>query len=235
MIKLLNKNNMEYTPDTYEKADLIIADYIYENLNFDWASRYWSFLKPGGIFVAITDYHSSAEFKVYMQSLEDSNFVNWLIWKNEFGNFRKDRFRQCHDDIIIFSKGTKYRFDPEKVQVQKVTAKAKKLNPSGRETKIATSVITDITLTTISKERVKKDDGKNIKWQKPKDLLRRISIPFLKKGDLVIDPFMGSGTMAEVCFEEGWHYIGVEYDKETFNIATKRLENFKDNREYIPF
>lgn len=226
---------MEYLPESYENADLILADYIYENLDFSWAGRYWNFLKPGGVFVALTDYHSSAEFKVYMQSLENANFVNWLVWKNEFGNFRKDRFRQCHDDIIIFSKGTKFRFDPEKVQVPKVTAKAKKLNPSGRETKIATSVITDITLTTISKERIKNDEEKNIKWQKPKELLRRIASPFLKKRDLVIDPFMGSGTMGEVCFEEKWHYIGIEYDNKTFNLAKERLEKFEDNTEYIPF
>lgn len=237
MIKTLNMNNMDFYFDDYgiPWCDAVLADYIYEDLDFSWAEKYWSYLQPGGVMIAITDYHSSAEYKMFMQTLPDANFVNWLTWKNEFGNFRKDRFRQCHDDIIIFSRGNKFRFDADKVQVPKATAKSKGLNKSGRTTKIATSVITDITLTTIAKERIKDGSGKNVRWQKPKELLRRIVRPFLRDGDLVVDPFMGVGTMGEVCSEENWHYIGIEYDKKIYKLADKRLKPFYNDTEYIPF
>jgi site-specific DNA-methyltransferase (adenine-specific) len=235
MIKLLNVDNMLYEPLHYERANLIIADYIYENLYFGWADKYWEYLQDGGILIAITDYHSAAEYKVHVQSLPNANFVNWLIYKNEWGNHGRKQFAQVHDDVIIFSKGKNFRFDSNKVQVEKVTAKAKGLNPSGRTTKVATSVITDIALTTGAKERIRKDDNHLIQWQKPKELLRRVMTPFLRDNDLVIDPFMGSGTAGEVCAEENWHYIGIEYDKEPFDLSHKRLKPFFNDKEYIPF
>jgi len=235
MIKLINDDNLVYEPEHYERANLIIADYIYESLDFNWVDKYWGYLQDGGVMIAICDYHSSAEYKCYVQNLPDANFVNWLVWKQEWGNHGKKQFAQVHDDIIIFSKGKNFRFDANKVQVEKVTAKAKGLNPSGRTTKVATSVIADITLTTGAKERIKKEDGHLIQWQKPKELLRRIMSPFLKNNDLVIDPFMGSGTAGEVCAEENWHYIGIECDKKVFKLAEKRLRPFFNDKEYIPF
>lgn len=238
MIKLFNEDNMDF--DLYKntgvkKVDMIVADYIYESLDFSWVEKYWSYLKDGGIFIAITDYHSSAEYKVFTQQLSEANFVNWLTWKNEWGNHGRKQFAQVHDDIIIFSKGNGFRFNPDKAQIPKVTAKAKGLNKSGRETKVATSVITDITLTTIAKERIKDGTGKNIRWQKPKELLNRIMKPFLIDNDIVLDPFAGSGTCGEVCGDNNWHYVGVEYDKKVFKIAEKRLKPLFNNKEYIPF
>ena len=206
-----------------EISDLIYADYVYENLDFSWVDKYWTHLKKNGIFIVQTDYHSVAEIKVYLDSLPNSMFVNWLTWRNEFGNFRKDRFRQCHDDILIYCKGKDYLFQPEKVQVPKVTAKSKGLNKSGRETKIATSVITDVCLTTIAKERAHKEATHCVRWQKPQELLMRIFTPWLKEGMLILDPFMGSGTSGVVAKELGCDYIGIENDHEVFLLAEKRL------------
>jgi site-specific DNA-methyltransferase (adenine-specific) len=237
MIELFNMDNMDFSLGSYVGAcDMVVADYIYESLNFEWVDKYWDMLRPdGGILIAITDYHSSAEYKTFVQELPNANFVNWLTWKNEWGNHGRKQFAQVHDDIIIFSKGSKFRFNPDKAQVTKVTASAKGLNPSGRTTKVATSVITDITLTTGAKERIKDSSGKLIRWQKPKALLQRIMSPFLIQNDVVVDPFMGSGTCGEVCADENWHYFGIEYDKAVFNVAEKRLKPYLNNKEIIPF
>lgn len=227
MIDIHNVDNMVFEPE--KEISLLYADYIYENLDFSWAKRYWEYLDDGGIFIGQTDYHSAAEFKVFMKGLPKANFVNWLTWKNEFGNFRKDRFRQCHDDIIIFSKGKYFYFDNSKIQVPKVTAGSKGLNPSGRDTKIATSVITDICLTTVSKERIKKRDGHLVRWQKPLELLRRLFSPFVVAGNYIVDPFMGVGTSGIIAEELGCDYSGVEYDGEPFKLAQKRLAKLLTN------
>jgi len=237
MIKLFHQDNMDFDIMELEIpwCDLVLADYIYENKDFSWAERYWNMLRPNGVMIAITDYHSSAEYKKFVDGLPEANFVNWLIWKNEWGNHGKKQFAQVHDDIIIFSKGKDFRFNPDRAQVKKVTASAKGLNPSGRMTKVATSVITDITLTTGAKERIKDSSGKLVRWQKPIELLRRITKPFLVDGDLVVDPFMGVGSMGQVCAEERWHYVGIEYDKKPFKLAQKRLKKSLNDKEYIPF
>ena len=222
MIELYNTDNMTFSLEG-KLADLIFADYIYEDTNFAWAEKYWSTLRTDGIFIGMTDYHSAAEFKVFMKNLPNANFVNWLVWKNEFGNFRKDRFRQCHDDIIIFTKGKDFKFYPDRVQVEKATAKSKGLNPSGRTTKLATSVITDICLTTVAKERVKKDDGKLVRWQKPQELYQRLMLPFTDERDLIVDPFAGTGSLGLWSKRNNRNYIGIENDKEVFKLAQKNI------------
>lgn len=236
MFQIYNIDNLDFSLGSIAPwCDMVIADYIYESTDFRWVDKYWNVLQDGGVMIAITDYHSSAEYKVHMQNLPKANFVNWIIWKNEWGNHGKKQFAQVHDDIIIFSKGKDFRFDADKAQVAKVTANAKGLNPSGRKTKVATSVITDITLTTGAKERIKDSTGKLIRWQKPEALLRRIMSPFLRKGDLVVDPFAGSGTAGAVSGQEGWHYVGLEYDKKVHKIARKRLKPYINDVRYIPF
>ena len=223
MYKIYNKNNMEVVfPE--QNVDLVYADMIYENLDFSWVNYYWNTLKPNGMFVVQTDWHSAAEIKCHINKLPNAFFVNWIIWKNEFGNFPKNKFRQCHDDILIFCKGKDYKFYPERAQVKKVTAKSKGLNPSGRTTKLATSVITDICLTTIAKERIKKEDGHSIRWQKPYELMNRILLPFTDEGDIIVDPFLGTGTTGVWCIENNRMFIGIENDIVPFNLAKERLE-----------
>jgi len=221
VVLLINKDNMKVVLP--KEADLIYADMIYENLDFSWVCHWWKQLRKDGIFIIQTDYHSSAEIKVHTQTMPNAYFLNWLIWKNEFGNFKKDRFRQCHDDILIFCKGKNWKWYPERVQIEKATAKSKGLNPSGRTTKLATSVIADICLTTISNERIHKDDGHCVRWQKPLVLLERIFSPFVDAGDLIVDPFMGVGSSGLVAEKLGCNYVGIEIDSESFELAKDRL------------
>lgn len=216
MFDIRNAHNMR-TPIFKDSARIVFADCIYESRKFGWILRYWQTLKRGGILIVISDYHSSAELKVFVESkIPEAVFVNWLVWKNEFGNFPKNKFRQCHDDILVFSRGSSYKFYPERVQVEKVTANCLGLNPSGRTTKIATLVITDICLTTVSKERIKKRDGTCIRWQKPIKLIERLITPFVDKEELIIDPFMGSGTSGIVARKLECRYLGIELDPQVF-------------------
>lgn len=238
MLKVYNKDNMTFDLKKDVKdvpwAEMIFADCIYESLDFSWTEKYWNYLGENGIFVIMTDFHTVSEIDVHMKNNLGAKRISKLVWKNEWGKPPSNKFHECYDDILIYSKSGKWGFDKNKIQVPKATAKSKRLNPSGRTTKTATAWIDDITLTTVAKERIK-DGDKLVRWQKPKELLRRISTPFLRKGALVLDPFMGSGTMGEVCYDEGWHYIGIENEKRIFNLAKKRLKPFLNNTDYIPF
>ena len=99
------------------------------------------------------------------------------------------------------------------------------MNPSGRETKTATAFISDICLTTTSKERIKQEDGHLIRWQKPVALIQRLLDPFTNKSDTVLDLFMGSGTVGEWCILNDRDYIGIENDPIVFGLAEKRLKS----------
>jgi DNA modification methylase len=218
-INLICGNNLEFNSEN--KFDLIYADMIYENTDLSWISYFWHFLKDNGIFIVQTDWHTNYLVRAELETL--GNFVNHLVWKNEWGNHPKDRFHACFDDIIIFSKGENYKFYPDRIQVPKVT-KNKGLNPSGRETKTATAWIDDICLTTTSKERIKKEDGHLIKWQKPLRLFDRIITPFTDAGDSILDPFAGSATLGEWCIKNNRNYVGIELDTEVYKLAKERLD-----------
>lgn len=62
--------------------------------------------------------------------------------------------------------------------------------------------------------------------QKPEQLLRRIILAASKEGDVVLDPFLGSGTTAYVAKELKRNYIGIEQDEKYLNVAKLRLSSF---------
>lgn len=226
MYRIYNENNLTFN-DELESGnfyDLIYADMIYEDKNVeDWIGFYYGMLKNNGIFIVQTDWHTNYHVRVFFDELH-ATFVNHLAWKNEWGNHPKNRFHQCWDDILVFCKGNNWKFYPDRIQVDKAT-KTKGLNPSGRDTKTATAWIDDICLTTTAKERIKKEDGHLIKWQKPLRLFDRIIAPFTDENDWICDPFMGSGSLGEWCVMNNRNYVGKELDKETFELAKNRLEN----------
>lgn len=225
-IELYNQDNITYK--TENKFDVVYADFIFEDSHIDgWLFHWWNMLKDGGVFITQTDYHTDWLVRWYFETnvlLQDAVFINDLKWKNEFGNFPKDRFHQCYDSIIIYSKGKNHKFYSDRIQVPKATAKTK-LNPSGRQTKTATAWIDDICLTTTSKERIKTKDGKCIRWQKPLKLFDRILSPFCSDGDLIADPFAGSGTLGEWCKRNNRNYVGIENNPEVYQLAKERIDN----------
>lgn len=204
--------------------NLVYGDCVYEELDFKWTELSYDKLLQGGILIVQTDWHTQHRYRIYLEDILGMNFVNHLVWKNEWGNHPKNRFHQCYDDILIYSKGKDYKFYPDRIQVPKATANTK-LNPSGRNTKTATAWIDDIVLTTTAKERVKKKDGHNIRWQKPLRLYDRIILPFTDKLDNILDPFMGSGSLAKWCQKNERNYTGIEYDEEVYELAQKNLAN----------
>lgn len=70
-------------------------------------------------------------------------------------------------------------------------------------------------------------DGTIHPTQKPLALIEKLINEFTKYGDLILDPFMGSGTTAVACHKLKRRYIGFELDEEYFNIANERLDAVK--------
>ena len=220
--KIYFGDNLEYDIDIV--PDLIFADMIYDNLDFRWVEKYWRSLKKSGVFIVMTDYHTVAQLKLFMDRLEDSNFINWCIYKQEWGGVPRTSFPQKHDDILIYSKGKEYKWYGDRIQIPKVTA-GTKLDKKGTGLKTPCSVFDDLgNFSTISRERVKKEDGHNIQWQKPLKLMDRLFLPFTDEGDIIVDPFFGSGTTGEWCIKNNRNFIGIENDKNPYKVSLKRME-----------
>ena len=95
----------------------------------------------------------------------------------------------------------------------------------GTGTKIPCDVFYDLgNFSTISKEREKTASGKNVQWQKPLKIIERLLLPTTDESDLIIDPFMGSGTSGVFAVNNNRDFIGIEQDKDIFAIAKKRID-----------
>ena len=75
-------------------------------------------------------------------------------------------------------------------------------------------------------KRSEKKEGKH-PTQKPEYLLERIILASTKEEDVILDPFMGSGTTGVVAKRLGRQFIGIEENKEYYEIAKRRIENEK--------
>jgi hypothetical protein len=76
----------------------------------------------------------------------------------------------------------------------------------------------------IGKERIKLDGVKAHSTQKPEALLYRVLLSSTNPGDVVLDPFFGSGTTGAVAKKLGRHFIGIERDAKYIRVAKKRIE-----------
>ena len=205
------------------KADVVYADCIYEDTDFSWASACWHMLRDTGIFYLQTDYHTVAEWKIYLDKLfGKKNLVNWISVEFDWGGRSRRSFAKKTDFILMYSKTKDYKFYPQRVEIPKATA-GTKLDKKGTGLKIPTDFWKDMSFSTISKERVKTEDGRNIRWQKSLKLIDRLLSVCTDAGDLVLDPFMGSGTSGVWAKENSRDYIGVEIDPQVFSIAKSRI------------
>lgn len=204
------------------QADLIICDPEYASTELFYIPEALRMLRPGGALWVFSDASGVALAKHYLDKWAD--FQNWIIWPNDWGGRSKTRFGQKHDDILYYTKpGGTHTFNADAVAVdKKMTMKA--FNPSGRSTKIPSSVWDDLAgFSTVARERVK-IDGKCARWQKPEKIIDRIVKACSDPGDLVLDFFSGVATVPAVCHKLERDCIATEIDPKVYAAGLDRLK-----------
>ncbi len=186
----------------------------YDEFTRAWMAECKRILKPNGAMWVVGSYHNI--FRVG-SILQDMGFwiLNDIVWvkTNPMPNFRGTRFTNAHETLIWATpqKTGKYTFNYETM---------KKLN-GGKQMRSDW----DINIC-LGEERIKGADGKSLhNTQKPLDLLRRVILASTKPGDVILDPFVGSGTTAAAARELGRHFIGIDRDAEYVAAARARVEN----------
>jgi len=199
------------------KVDLVYADIIYDEFENVPLRALVETLRPGGAFWLQTDYRSAAQAKLALDTL--LVFNNWCIWNYDWGGRPRNAFGRKHDDILYYIKpGAEHTFNAEAVAVKK-----KVMIRSTKNWKIPTDVWMDIgNFYTTSKERIKQD-GHGVVWQKPEALLERIILAASNDGDLIFEPYLGTGTACAVAKRLGRHFIGCDIRSDMIQIAKRRL------------
>lgn len=183
----------------------------YDAFTREWLSECHRVLKPDGTLWVIGTYHN-----IYRvgRILQDLGFwiLNDVVWikTNPMPNFRGVRLTNAHETLIwaARSERSRYTFNRE---VAKVFNDGKQLR-------------SDWTLPLCTgAERLKVNGRKLHSTQKPEALLERVILISSRPGDIVLDPFLGTGTTAAVAKRLGRHWIGIEKEPIYVEAARRRV------------
>ncbi|MEM9104746.1 MAG: site-specific DNA-methyltransferase [Pseudomonadota bacterium] len=204
-------SRVDAVDDAWDQFDSFQA---YDAFSRAWLLACRRVLKPTGTIWVIGSYHNIFRVGTVLQDL---NFwiLNDIVWRktNPMPNFRGRRFQNAHETMIWASLGQdnkKYTFNYEAMKAanEDVQMRSDWLFPicSGGE-------------------RLKGEDGKKVHpTQKPEALLARVLMSSSKPGDVVLDPFFGSGTTGAVARRLGRQYIGIEREQDYIDAASARIE-----------
>jgi modification methylase len=189
---------------------------VYDAFTTAWLQAARRLLKPNGAIWVIGSYHNI--FRVGA-SLQNEGFwiLNDVVWRksNPMPNFRGKRFTNAHETMIWAGKSeaSKYTFNYEAL---------KALNEG-------IQMRSDWVLPLCTgHERLKDEHGdKAHPTQKPESLLHRILVGSTHPGDVVLDPFFGTGTTGAVAKMLGREFIGIEREPAYRAVAEKRIASVR--------
>ena len=189
----------------------------YDTFTREWLSASKCVLKETGTIWVIGSYHNIYRVGSIMQDL-GFWILNDVVWikNNPMPNFRGVRFTNAHETMIWAQKkqGARYTFNHQAM---------KKLNDDTREDGVQMRSDWNLPLVT-GKNRIKSNGIKAHSTQKPEALLYRVVMASSNVGDVVLDPFFGSGTTGAVAKKLGRNWIGIERDRKYIRIAQKRID-----------
>ena len=193
-----------------------------------WLAKTVRLLKPTASVYICGDWESSAA----IHRVGEKYFIprNRITWEREKGRGAKANWKKCSEDIWFFTVSDDYYFDVEAVMLKRqVIAPYTDANGAPKdwsETENGrfrithpSNMWTDLTVPYWSMP-----ENTDHPTQKPEKLLAKIILASSRSGDLVFDPFNGSGTTTVVAKKLGRHYLGVELDDKYCCFAQKRLD-----------
>jgi modification methylase len=208
-----DNSKVDAVTDKWDKFETFRA---YDELSRAWLSECRRVLKDDGTLWVIGSYHNIYRVGA---SLMDAGYwiLNDVIWRknNPMPNFRGTRLCNAHETLIWASKNEKskytFNYDALKEMNDGLQMRSDWLIPICN-----------------GGERLKDDDGQKVhSTQKPEALLYRILMTASKPGDVILDPFFGSGTTGAVAKKMGRNFIGIEREDKYIKAATKRINSIE--------
>jgi modification methylase len=195
--------------DAWDKFDSLAA---YDDFTRDWLAEARRILKDDGTIWVIGSYHNI--FRVG-SLLQDADFwvLNDIVWRkaNPMPNFRGTRFTNAHETLIWCAKDEKARY----------TFNYRAMKALNDDLQMRSDWMLPICG---GAERIKGLDGhKAHPTQKPESLLYRVLLACTKPGDVVLDPFFGTGTTGAVARRLGRRWIGIEREQDYIEVARARI------------
>jgi DNA modification methylase len=195
----------------------------------EWMSVCKKVLEPhGSFYIAIGD-----DYATDVKAIADEIGLfmrNWIIWHYTFGQQTKNKFARAHTHIFYFvNDRNNFTFNDWAVRVpsdRQLIYNDRRANPKG---KMPDDVWTEYS-------RVCGTFNERQLWhpcQMPESLLKRIIAASSNPGDLVLDPFIGSGTTAAAAVQLDRDYMGIDISKQYVVNTRARLKELKVKRNNL--
>jgi len=177
----------------------------------EWLAECRRILKPNGTIWVIGSYHNIFRVGALMQ---DQGFwiLNDIVWRkaNPMPNFKGTRFTNAHETMIWASQGEKAKY----------TFNYRAMKTLNDEIQMRSDWVLPICS---GQERLKRGGTKAHPTQKPEALLYRVLLSCTQPGDVVLDPFFGTGTTGAIAKRLGRRWIGIEREDSYVEVARERI------------
>jgi site-specific DNA-methyltransferase (adenine-specific) len=195
-------------------------------------------LKPSGSFYLAIGDEYAADLAVIARRQLGFNMRNWIVWHYTFGQQTKQMFAKSHTHILYFTKNEQgFTFNPDAVRVasaRQTTYGDKRANSKGKlpddvwylRPQETPEPFFEADCDTWNVSRVCGTFKEREGWhgcQMPIGVLNRIILASSNRGDIVLDPFNGSGTTVISAALLGRNYVGIDQSDEYVDHARKRL------------
>ncbi len=201
-------SHVDAVTDDWDKFDTFAA---YDAFTRAWLAEAHRILKDDGTIWVIGSYHNIFRVGTAVQDL-GYWILNDIVWRkaNPMPNFRGTRFTNAHETLIWASKGEKAKY----------TFNYRSMKTLNDELQMRSDWEFPICG---GQERLKKGGHKVHPTQKPEALLYRVMLACTKPGDVVLDPFFGTGTTGAVAKRLGRRWIGIERELSYIDAAAERI------------
>ena len=238
-------------PDDY--VDLVVTSPPYDNLRkYNGVGDTWNHekfkkianelervLKPGGIIVwnvndkteGGSETGTSFRQSLYFMDECGLRLNDTMIWlkSNPMPQVKQPRYNQVFEYMFVFSKGTPKTFNPIMVPCkcagQDYDSTCKNMGGESGRTKKHFKINKEKVDDNVWKFAIAQNHSPNPAVY-PLELPKRHILSWTNEGDIILDPFIGSGTTAFAAMELGRNFIGFEMNEEYFNWANEKIEEF---------
>jgi site-specific DNA-methyltransferase (adenine-specific) len=172
-----------------------------------------------------------------VQLFAEKNLIirNRITWEREKGRGAKSNWKNCSEDTWFCTVSDKYAFNVEAVKLKRRVIAPYTVDNQPKDWQRETrgdfrlthpsNLWTDLTVPFWSMP-----ENTDHPTQKPEKLIAKIILASSNEGDIILDPFLGSGTTTVVAKKLGRSYVGIEIDKDYCCLAEKRLESAELDR-----
>ncbi|NOK64207.1 MAG: site-specific DNA-methyltransferase [Chloroflexi bacterium AL-W] len=204
-----NMTKVDAVDDAWDQFEDFAA---YDRFTYVWLSACRRVLKDDGTIWVIGSYHNIYRVGAILQDL-GYWFLNDVVWvkTNPMPQFRGVRFTNAHETLLWCKKSQDQKRYTFHYQAMKTLNEGKQMR-SDWHMPLCTGG-----------ERLRVNGAKAHTTQKPEALLYRVILSSSNPGDVVLDPFFGTGTTGAVAKKLGRHFIGIEREQSYIEVAQKRL------------